>query len=117
MNAGSDRDGEFVRLPAKILADPFGDGKTQAVIDAINRFRDRAIKVMKAAGTSLGPEDLIVTREGGAGYQLAATRKVTGALPALTPIQDKDREASSEERQKWFISQLAAGRKLRRTDR
>lgn len=114
--AHRDADGEFVRLPAKILASPFGDGKTQTITDAINRFRDRAIKVMKAGGMGLGPEDLIVTREGAAGYQLAATLTVRGELTAPVPVSEKNREVKCEERQKWFIAQLTTGKPLRRVD-
>lgn len=114
--AHRDADGEFVRLPAKILALPFGDGKTQTVTDAINRFRDRATKVMRGAGTSVGPEDLVVTREGAAGYQLAATLTVRGEVAARTQIPERSREVTADERQKWFVGQLAAGKPLRRAD-
>ena len=114
--AHREADGEFVRLPAKILALPFGDGKTQAVTDAINRFRDRATNVMRTAGTSVGPEDLIVTREGAAGYQLATTLTVRGGVTARAPVPERSREVTADERQKWFVGQLSAGKPLRRAD-
>ena len=114
--AHRDTDGAFVRLPAKILADRFGEDKTHSVAVAIKRFRERVTRLMKAGGVLIGLEDVIVTRQGGAGYQLAPSLTVRAEVAVAAPGHENRKEATAEDRQKWFVSQLRKGRSLRRAD-
>jgi hypothetical protein len=101
-----DAAGEFVRLPAKIIVDPFGGDKTQTVIDAINRFRERVGELMKPHGILIGRDDVIATRQGGAGYQLARNIVVRGKISGRPPVPAAEREPTAEERQKWIVAQV-----------
>jgi hypothetical protein len=102
-------------FPGKLIAEQLGLYRGQsAVCDSISAFRRKIVQLLAGEDIKAAEDTVIVTAR--AGYQLNQTLKVedlTGRAPDATPQPDT---RSSEDRQAWFLAELAQGRKLRRRD-
>jgi CheY-like chemotaxis protein len=102
-------------FPGKRIADLLGSLRGQnAVCDAVSTFRKKVVGVLAGDGIEGDDDSVIVT--GKSGYQLS---------PALVIEDHSDRNvdattikdtAAAQDRQHWFLAELAKSRKMRRLD-
>jgi DNA-binding response OmpR family regulator len=107
--------GQPKAFPGKLIADTLGLSRGQnAVCDAVSPFRKKVVDLLDEEGIDADEDSVIVT--GKSGYQLNPALSVVDHLhqaPATTATKES---VGADDRQRWFLTELAKGRKLRRGD-
>lgn len=111
-------DGRPRAFPGKVIADRLGLNRGQnAVCDAVSPFRKRVVQLLADQGIAASDDSLIVN--GRAGYQINQDLAVEDRSERESDGSDgsdNPEPIGAEERQEWFVGQLAKGAKLRRRD-
>lgn len=108
-------DGRPRAIPGKAIADHLGlDRGQNAVCDAVSAFRKKLIQVLENAQIAATEDSLIVT--GRSGYQIHSDLTVEDRSELEVEEGVDPDTISAQDRQAWFLEQLASRVKVRRRD-